>query len=246
MGDLIYSLPIVKHFGGGEFYLHLDQINWIGKHYYNSAPAAFHQNRMNYQDFEFMKKFMESQSYITKFDVLDQSVEITHNLDRFRPVFVHHPGNYLDIYCSVFGIQDELMQKIIRESTWLSVPKPADLQGKTVVINRTERWLPPTISDQWQQWHDQGLESQSVFVGLPQEYELFKAKIGWDIPYRKTDSMLELAQTIAAAKKFIGNQSQCLALAIGLGIEFHCELRRDLPLERNECFFSGHPNGFYF
>ena len=26
LGDIIYSLPIVKYFGGGEFYLHLHQI----------------------------------------------------------------------------------------------------------------------------------------------------------------------------------------------------------------------------
>ena len=27
-GDLLYSLPLVKYLGGGEFYLHLNQIDW--------------------------------------------------------------------------------------------------------------------------------------------------------------------------------------------------------------------------
>jgi hypothetical protein len=58
--------------------------------------------------------------------------------------------------------------------------------------------------------------------------------------------MLELAEVIAGAKLFIGNQSQALALAIGLGVPYHCEARQDLPLERNECYFPNQPNGNYF
>jgi hypothetical protein len=88
VGDLIYSLPVVKHFGGGEFYLHLNQIDWIGKHYYGSAPNPFHQGRMTQTDFEYMQGFMEAQTYITKFATMKSDTEITHNLDRFRPVFV--------------------------------------------------------------------------------------------------------------------------------------------------------------
>jgi len=87
-GDLIYSLPMVKHFGGGGFYLHLGQLNWIGQHYYGSAPQEFHQGRLTLQDFDFMKSFMEAQDYISHFEILDASrTEITHNLDRFRPPF---------------------------------------------------------------------------------------------------------------------------------------------------------------
>jgi hypothetical protein len=246
MGDLIYSLPIVKHFGGGEFYLHLNQMNWIGQHYYGSLPAPFHRDRLNQQDFEFMREFIEAQPYINKFSVLDPKVEITHNLDRFRPAFVGHPGNYVDIYSNTFNIRSPDIQKTIRETPWLSVPEPRDLKGRTTVINRTERWLPPSLSPSWAQWQADGAEDNSVFVGLPQEYHLFKKATGWDIPYVPTNNLLELASVIAGAQRFIGNQSQCLALAIGLGLEFFCENRQDLPIERNECYFHQHPKGHYF
>ena len=246
MGDLIYSLPIVKHFGGGEFYLHLNQMNWIGQHYYGSLPAPFHRDRLNQQDFEFMREFMEAQTYISKFSVLDPKIEITHNLDRFRPAFVGHPGNYVDIYSDTFGITDTETQKSIRETPWLSVPTPRDLGSRKVVINRTSRWLPESLSVNWSHWKANGAEEISVFVGLEEEYHLFKKATGWDVPYIPTDNLLELASVIAGAQRFIGNQSQCLALAIGLGLEFFCEHRQDLPIERNECYFHQHPKGKYF
>jgi hypothetical protein len=73
-------------------------MDWIGQHYYGAPPTAFHQGRMTQDDFDYMRDFMEAQEYITLFDVLDPAThEITHNLDRFRPLFVGHPTNYIDI-----------------------------------------------------------------------------------------------------------------------------------------------------
>jgi hypothetical protein len=246
-GDLIYSLALMKHFGGGEFYLHLNQIDWIGQHYYGSKPAPFHQGRMTPKDFEFMQEFMLAQDYISKFEPLDlQTTEITHNLDRFRPLFVGHPGNYVDIYATAFGITDPAVQKSIRTTPWLTVPELHKTEGRDVVINRTARWLPNSRSDQWTRWRTGGMEARAVFVGLSEEYSKFCEDTGWDIPWVKTNNMLELASIIAGAKLFIGNQSQALALAVGLGIPYYCEARQDLPLERNECYFPNQPDGNYF
>lgn len=246
VGDLIYSLPIVKHFGGGEFYLHLNQMDWIGQHYYGSPPAAFHQGRMTQQDYEYMVNFMMAQDYIQLFGILE-SEEITHNLDRFRPVFVGHPTNYIDIYSAVFGILDPAVQKTIRTTPWLTVPSTLRYQDRDVVVNRTQRWIPSQLSPQWQVWKDQDIEERAVFVGLPAEYAAFQTATGWNIPYQPTADMLELAQYIAGSDLYIGNQSQGLALAIGLGVEqICCEARTDMPLERNECFFPDNSRIVYF
>lgn len=243
-GDLIYSLAIARHFGPGNFYLHLNQMNWVGQHYYGALPAPFHKDRLNQKDFEWMQSFMLSQPYIKDFDLLNNNHAITHNLDKFRPLFVGHPGNYVDIYATAFGIVDPTVRTQLRNTPWLSVPKTNQIKPR--VINRTHRWLPPELPDQWHRWREQGWEESSIFVGLPDEYEKFKKDTGWNIPYHPCRSMLELAQTIAAADTFVGNQSQALALAIGLGTKFYCELRRDLPQNRNECYFHDHPNSNYF
>jgi len=246
LGDIIYALPIMKHLGSGEFYLHMNQIDWIGMHYYGSKPTAFHQGRMTQKDLEFMRSFFEAQPYITKFAALDPNTDaITHNLDRFRPAFVSHPGNYVDIYATTFGITDLTTQSTLRNSPWLFVPA-MDTKSKPIVINRTARWTPRTLSPQWEEWKMQGMEEHSVFVGLPEEHTAFERATGWDIPFRPTNTLLELAQVIANSSQFIGNQSVALSVAIGLGVKWHCEARDDLPLERNECYFKDHPNGEYF
>ena len=248
-GDLIYSLIVPKFTGGGTFYLHLNQLDWIGKHYYGSDPNPFHQGRMTLQDFEFMRSFMESQDYITEFKILDpKSDEISHNLDRFRPIFVGHPTNYIDIYAALFGLLEDTEQSVkIRTEPWLSVPEVKTVPGKPIVINRTARWVSPNLPEQYNDWSVQGLEDQSVFVGLESEYHAFKQNTGWNIPWQQTSSMLELAEYIAGAEIFIGNQSQCYALAVGLGVpQIHLELRRDLPKDRNECYFPNRTSITYF
>ena len=244
LGDLIYSLPIVRHLGGGEFYLHLNQMAWIGQHYYGSPPAPFHQGRMTLQDYNYMQSFMQAQSYITQFDTLTPDREITHNLDKFRPLFVGHPTNYIDLYAQVFGISE-----CLSDQPWLTVPRTRGLPGgRDTVINRTERWIPPTPNPQWALWRAQGLEDRAVFVGLKQEYLKFQADTGWtSLPWIETPTMLDLAEVIAGADTFIGNQSSALAMAIGLGVpNIHCEARTDMPLTRNECYFPLMTNVAYF
>jgi hypothetical protein len=245
-GDLIYSLPIVKHFGGGKMYLHLDQLDWVSSHYYGGQPDPFHKGRLRQSDFEFMETFLLAQNYISDFQVLDpSSTAITHNLDRFRVPFVGHPGNYVDIYASVFGL-DTATSDQLRTSPWLTVPETQSVPNRSVVINRTARWVQPTPGVQWDIWKEQGIEDQSVFVGLPEEHRAFGQATGWNIPHQPTQTMLELAEYIAGAEQFIGNQSVALSIAIGLGKEFYCEARRDMPIDRNECYFPNQPNGHYF
>lgn len=245
-GDLIYSLPIVKHFGGGEFYIHLDQINWIGQYYYGSPPNPVHQGRMNQKDFEFMQRFMQQLPYIAKFDTLAPSTEITHNLDRFRKLFVGHPGNYIDIYAASFNINDPAARLNLQTTPWLSTTNIKTITGRDIVINRTPRWLPPDTSNQWQTWAQEGYPDRSLFIGLPEEYELFKDTIGWNIPYYPCKDMLDMAEIINGANLFIGNQSVALSMAIGLGKRYCVELRKDLPLERNECHFPANLRSSYF
>lgn len=247
LGDIIYALPIMKHAGGGEFYLHLNQVDWLTKHFYGGEPDPFHKGRMTQQDFEFMQSFFLAQEYVTKFAALDLARdEITHNLDRFRPAFVGHPGNYVDIYADTFGIRTPEAKTALRNNPWLTVPNTIQIPNRSVVINRTARWLPKTLSPMWKQWQEQGLEAESVFVGLPEEHAAFCQATGWNIPHHPTKDLLELAQVIAGAEQFVGNQSVALSLAIGLGVDWACEVRDDLPLERNECYFPDHPNGDYF
>ena len=248
LGDLIYSLPIVKHTGGGKFYLHMNQIDWIGKHYYGADPNPFHQGRMTLKDYEFMKTFMLAQPYIESFEPLDPKlIAITHNLDRFRPPFVGHPGNYVDLYATVFGFNDPALKEQLRTTPWLTAPSPQKPEGISVIVNRTGRWVPGERNKLYDQWRSDGLDQEALFLGLANEYDDFVKLTGWtNCRYQPTSTLLEVADLIAGVGSFIGNQSVALSLAIGLGVEFWCEGRRDLPIERNECYFPRQPKGQYF
>jgi len=246
-GDLVYSLPLVQHLGGGEFYLHLDQLNWIGQHYYGSAPAEFHKGRLTREDYFSLKELLLAQTYITKFEILTTSQEITHNLDRFRPLFVGHPGNYVDIYATAFGITDPNILSKLRNTAWLTVPKPRQYPNRPYVINRTQRWLPPQLPPEWRRWQEEGRDLQSIFLGLESEYDEFIKQTGWrNCIYQQTEDLLAMAEYIAGADCYIGNQSVGLSLALGLGKQTLVELRRDLPRERNECYFHNRLCTEYF
>ena len=247
LGDIIYGLALMKHLGGGEFYLHLNQVDWIAKHYYNSEPDPYHQGRMTKKDADFMSEFFLAQEYITKFDVLTPSTEITHNLDRFRPAFVGHPTNYINIYCSAFGITDPEIQKQVSQGPWLTVPKPIQVEGKTFVINRTPRgWAGKECHPVWTRWLEEEVDQKSIFVGLESEHTAFEQLTGWKLDHYPTKNMLELAQVIAGCEQFVGNQSVALSLAQGLGVPYAFEARTDLPIERNESYYPNHSHGEYF
>ena len=128
-------------------------------------------------------------------------------------------------------------------SPWLSVPAPKTVEGRSIVVNRTARWIGSSPNTVWADLKAQGVEEHALFVGLPEEYSAFCRATGWDIPYHPTPTMLDLAELIAGAGTFIGNQSQAYALAVGLGVpDIVLEARVDMPLERNECYFPRFPN----
>lgn len=245
-GDLAYGLALAKHFGPGDFLVHLNQMNWVGQHYYGALPEPFHRDRLNQSDFEWMRSLIGSQPYIKDCRILDpKTAEVTHNLDRFREVFVGHPGNYVDCYSAAFRIDDPELRRKIRQTPWIIADPLVRNDGRDIAVNRTTRWLPPQLPEQWATWQPE-LEQRTFFVGLESEHVEFKRAVGWDIPYQPVGSMLELAQYIRGASRFIGNQSQALALAIGMGQDYWCELRRDLPRDRNECHFLDQPGSNYF
>jgi hypothetical protein len=245
-GDLVYSMCLAQHFGRGKFYLHLDQINWIGKHFYGSTPAAYHQGRMTEEDFEYMKDFMLAQPYIEDFQILTKDTEITHNLDRFRNIFVGHPGNYIQCYAWSYNIMDTEQIKQLETTPWLTATSKR-IDGREFVVNRTERWLPNEQPINWQRWQAADMDSHAVFIGLESEYDAFVKSTGWkNCIYHPTKNLLEWAELINGADTFIGNQSVGLSLAVGLGKHYFCELRSDLPLERNECYFPNIKVGKYF
>jgi hypothetical protein len=92
---------------------------------------------------------------------------------------------------------------------WITV-KPR--REAAIVVHRSPRY-----QNMFFPWRELVAEfgSEMIMVGVPHEHEDFVEKYE-HIPYRPTANLLEVAQLIAGAELFIGNQSCCYAIAEGL------------------------------
>lgn len=95
---------------------------------------------------------------------------------------------------------------------WLNVSVRDKFRGRAV-INRTDRYHNGSFP--WD-WIKRVYGRDAVFVGHKNEHRQFEREC-WDIDYVSTNDLLELAELIAGADIFIGNQSCPMWIAFGLG-----------------------------
>lgn len=83
-------------------------------------------------------------------------------------------------------------------------------------------------------WHDlNGWFADALFVGNEEEHRDFAKSFG-GIEWRRTDDLLELAETIAGCSFFVGNQSCPYAIAEGLRVPAILEVDPQSP----NCIFE--------
>jgi|GEM_PF-994648 len=241
--ELIYSLPVVKHFGGGKFFIHLNQMEWIIQNFYGGEAPEELKNQLTPEMFAEISELLTGQEYITSVEVFSNQ-EITHNLDRFRTAFANWRGNLVDCYTSIFPIPNEQTESL-RNTAWLKVA-PKKFEDKTIAVYRSPFKKPELTSPQWAQWKNEGLDKKAFFIGKKQEYINFVNEFGWDLPLVEPKSLLEKARYIAGAQKFIGSTSVELALANALDIEVFWEKTHPAKAEVQPWYFTNKKNSTAF
>src|ERR1044072_6419981 len=95
---------------------------------------------------------------------------------------------------------------------WLKAEPSSKSVGK-IVVSKTVRY-----GNQFFPWKDlvQALGHKMIFVGLETEWKSFCSRYGKYVEYARTKDMLEVAQLIAGASLFIGNQSSPNSICEGL------------------------------
>lgn len=239
-GDIIYSLQIVKHLGGGDYFLRLYNIDNMARETFGpGAVAGDHSGEMTEAQHQSLISFMEAQPYINSYGTYTEGQHIDHALEYSGREIVKREGNYSWGYAKAAGVNASHRYKEFMLDPWLTVPDPIKIKDKPVVVNWLDRHRygcqpkPEAIK----QLIRRGMAEQSVFVGLPQQHEAFEKYWGVKIDYYPTKDVLECAQVIAGCEQFIGTQSMCLSIAIGLGKTYLCECRKDLAPEQNECYY---------
>lgn len=235
-GDTIYSLDIVKKMGGGEFSIAIGNIeNCIME--YTGRPADVapeHIGRYTEKDYEMLAPLIARQSYITSVSRWysgDPDVDV--DLDHFRSyLYRQFEGNIIEAYHKAFGLEwnDEMYNDV-----WLEADP---IREAAIVVNRTNRYLDPNSIDTWKlMCRSAELEKNAIFVGTENEHSAFVSQFECNIPYRPVRDFKELADLIAGADLFLGNQSMAYSIATGLGKDTMLEIHKIKPLQYSECFF---------
>ena len=201
LGDIIYSLPAIRELGGGDLLLGPD----------NRTNMATRE-KMTLSRHMLIQPLLEVQPFLHAVDhELMMPKDVTYDLNQMRQLLRSHrldmtPGmNLARCYLQAFGLELDNDSK-----PWLTVPSPKEVAP--VVIARSPRYR-----DQTFRWDRVVAEyhGQCIFVGSTEEHADFTKQWG-PVPYHPTADLLELAQVIAGARLFVGNQSLPYAIAEGL------------------------------
>ena len=232
-GDLIYSLSVVKKLGAGAFAIALNNIEiCVARYGYRPDEVdIMHKGRFTVADFNLIEPLLTRQSYIT--DVVPWKGIHDIDLDQFRGVlFRGFEGNYVEAFYKTFNLP---FTADVYDETWLEADP---LRMASVVINRTFRYRCPSGTASWQNLLEQANITQNgIFVGSDEEHEDFEKSTGFRVQYYPVKDFKELADIIAGADLFMGNQSAAYSIAMALGKSSVLETIKIKPLANNECYF---------
>lgn len=253
-GDTIYGMSVVKLLGGGDVYIKLNGMNEVVWNSFGAVNAGPHAGRYTRKDLDFLFPLLEHQSYIHNLNIW-RNEPVTYDLGTHYK-FTTGPngwqGNQTECYAKVCGLDIDQYKKQLLLEPWLEPVEPIKVSGRTIVINRTPRYLQGRDPNEnsWSDWIAGGLEDMAIFVGTPEEHAAFNRQFNITVPYYPVSDMLELARVIQGCEMFIGNQSMPLAIAIGLGKTYWCESRQDWDNFKSPHGFGDvwfpRVNGFYF
>lgn len=197
-----------------------------------------------------MVELLETQDYIQHASVF-RGEAIDYDLDRFRekatPVHVFNAvqaetDKFADM---LFGNQIAKLRQQVIPKLEVNLPQfhweSVGLPGKA---NLDVRWLngipQKSIAEvvicktgrqsgklDWPLLN--GYQNRMVFVGLEQEWQAFR-RAYFNVEFYKASSLLDLAQVIAGAKLYVGNQSFGLALADAMLVPRVAELSGHNPI----------------
>ena len=236
LGDIIYSLPAVRALGGGTMYIKLDGVADAIRKYNNGPVPDDYRGRLSAKDFEMLAPLLDAQPYIEATQVFHPNQTVEVDLDQFRAVAGQSfATNFLSTYNKALGLPDG---DISGEWPWLFV-EPTKIAEFVVCRSARYRSNKSSTIPTWKAIIDgNDFENRAVFVGLPEEAEEFNQLFDVSIPYYKCKDFLDMAQVIAGADTFFGNQTFAYGIAQGLGKDTVLETLTWRPLVNNECFFE--------
>lgn len=217
-GDLIASLPVVRHMGGGIMYI---------------EAATYTRECLLPENWNGLDLLLKQQPYIQEvYPWPGGQVRAHVNLNDFRPRLMRalRINSFRDKSLVDWMLETHGVPATAKETPWLQVKTPKKIAS--IVFNRTgpgraRHHVYHNIEFPWRRVWDKYHDS-AVFIGTPHEHAIFCATVG-DVPYYKTGNLLEAAEVIAGCDLFVGNQSCCFWIACGMFKPIVLEVWREGP-----------------
>lgn len=197
LGDIIASLPAVRHLGGGVYHL-------VNRPWTKALLPRVH----------LIEPLLRSQPYIT--DVVAGELPAKKKCDTVFDFSTFRQGG-LPWGKTLGALQAEWVGvpagEIDFTQPWLvGIPPSRKAKGRFVVA-RSPRYHTPTFP--WRAVLG-AIGEGTIFLGLPEECEQLQSATGASLQHVPTRDLLEVAQIIAGSHCFIGNQSSPFNIAEGL------------------------------
>lgn len=215
-GDVIYALPTLKklhELTGAKLnlYLRLNQPLILS----STLSHPLGNVMLNQKMVNLLLPLLEKQPYINLIEpYTNQHIHI--DLDVFRAgVFPLDRGNIARWCGYITGVNADLWLP------WLSVT-PRQEFNQTILLARSGRYQNVNLDFSFLAQY-----KNVKFIGVASEYEEMKKQIP-DLAWCEVKNFLELAETIAGCKLFIGNQSFPFSVAEGLKVQRILELSTDI------------------
>ena len=215
IGDIIYSIPCMLALANDkniELYLDLSQKSMYPKgHKHYNGDKILTPNSV-----EFLAPLILSNPKFTICKAHDNEA-IDYDLNEFRRYpFDYRMGHICRWYFFTFAVNYDLGKN------WISVTKKEEL-SREIIISRSFRYRAPTI-----EYNFLAKFNNISFIGLEDEY-LDMKKVIPNLKHIKVLNALDLAQTIAGCKFFIGNQSFSFAFAEAIKVKRVLEVCYETP-----------------
>lgn len=207
IGDVIFSLPLIKYMGGGILYL---------PERTHECPALYSQLKPLLEQQEYIKEVREYPSMLGYGEQVD-GIHIDIDLDKHREHLQRGRVNMVKRYFDVFGIKGFQYTE-----PWLKIEGPRVVSGEYSLINLTSRFRDNSRVD-WSRVLT-SIKTPVYFIGTVEEHEHFVENYGY-ILRLDTINFLNFATCIRDCVALYANQSSALAISCAIDKTRHIEFK---------------------
>lgn len=224
IGDIIYSLPVIKGSGGGVLYLDVEG----GKNDPEISKLLFRGKlKFNQSTYDYIFPLLKIQPYIQDVKIW-KGEKVDVNLSKFREAFSSQKNlvkNHTDYFNIPFSVSD---------APWLSIPGQIPTTN-IILFSRTLRQQ--SNYPVYLQILYKCLQSKDrcIFLGTSFEHRVFEETFDVQLPHYTVDNALNAAHLIQSSKLYVTNQGGNHAIAVALAKE---PLILEIQHTEKVCYFE--------